>query len=200
MLPLALLLVATAAHADPQPAYAGLPDDPHLDAWVLGIDPVFEMVPGNTVGALGDVGLELDYGRRIDSLYVGATSELSYIFGQPTLDGDAFSTGVPSFRVRVGGELRYALAWSGAGVDCYGNYQLPSSLWVGVRAGVEAVDGTGGKFVDFSFGFNHFYFKGGFSVDPAGTYGQAILGGKIVGDKAGSVTPFMGLGIRALFD
>lgn len=183
------IALTAAAHADA----------PVAPSWSVGVGPVAELIPSSTAGALGTIGAELDVGKRTSNLYLGVTSELSYVFGPPSLMGADFSAGVPHVQARVGFELRYALfSWDG-GWSCDG-YQMPGSFWLGLRAGPENVDGTFGGFGDFSVGYDHWYLSAGFSVDPAGTYGQAVLMGQPVAGSAGAVTPFMGSGIRLVFD
>ena len=190
-----VLLATTAstvtAHADPPDA---------TDTWLLGVGPVAEMVPSSTVGALGTVGIELGTGKRMSNVYLGVTGEVSYIYGQPTLQGEDFSTGVPSLRARAGVELRYALmSWDGSR-NCLGNYEPPGSFWVGLRLGREVVDGTFGSFADALIGFDHWYLRAGVSIDPAGTYGEQVLMGQPVAGLPGEVTPYLGSGIRLVFN
>jgi hypothetical protein len=188
-----MALAAATAHAD-EPA----PDAPIM-GWAVGIGPVAELVPSATAGALGTAGVQLDVGKRIRDVYVGATGELSYIYGHPSLQGQAFSTDVPSLRARAGVELRYALmSWDGY-TSCFGNHVQPGSFWIGLRGGAENVDGTFGAFADVSLGYDHWYLRGGVSIDPAGTYGEQVLQGQPVAGLPGEVTPFLGTGIRLLF-
>jgi hypothetical protein len=183
------MALAATAHADPV-----------TNSWSFGIGPVGELVPSSTAGALGTAGVELGIGKRMSSVYLGVTGELSYIYGYPTLMGAEFSTAVPSLRGRAGLELRYDLmSWQGY-TSCWGNYQPPGSFWLGLRAGPENVDGTFGSFADVSIGFDHWYLRGGVSIDPAGTYGEQVLMGKPVAGLPGTVTPFLGSGIRLVFD
>jgi hypothetical protein len=170
-----------------------------IQGWTIGVGPVGELVPSSTAGALGTAGIQVDVGKRTRNVYLGLTSELSYIYGTPDLQGHAFSADVPSFRARAGVEIRYALMSWGASTSCLGNYEPPGSFWAGLRGGAENVDGTFGGFADVSIGFDHWYVRGGISIDPAGTYGEAVLGDQPVAGSAGAITPFLGTGIRLVF-
>jgi hypothetical protein len=179
----------------PSPSTPGV----NITGWTLDVGPVAEMVPSSTAGALATVGIALDAGKRRRNVYLGVTGELGYIVGNPDLAGHTFAENVPSFRARAGVEIRYALMSWDASTTCFGNYQPPGALWVGLRAGGENVDGTFGGFADASFGFDHFYLRGGISVDPAGTYGQAAIDGQLSAGLAGPITPFIGAGVRLVF-
>jgi hypothetical protein len=179
--------------------FAALTTTAHADP-TIGIGPVAEMVPSTTAGALGTVGVELGVGTRTSDVYLGVTGELSYIYGYPNLQGAQFSTGVPSLRARAGLELRYALmSWQGYRT-CWGNYQPPGAFWVGLRVGPETVDGTLGTFADVLVGWDHWFLRAGASIDPAGTYGEQVLMGKPVAGLPGEVTPYLGTGIRLVFN
>ena len=187
-----MALTAT-AHADDASSNAP------LTGWSLDVGPVAELIPSSTAGALGTVGAELDLGKRTSNVYLGVAGELSYVYGPPTLMGADFATGVPSLRARAGLELRYALSsWQGY-TSWRGNYHPPGSFWVGLRGGPENVDGTFGTFGDVMVGFDHWFLRAGVSIDPAGTYGEATLMGKPVAGLPGSVTPYLGSGIRLVF-
>jgi hypothetical protein len=188
----AMALLPTTARADEDAELT-----PHM-GWSVGVGPVAELVPSTTAGAFGTAGLQLDIGDRISNVYLGVSGELSYIYGHPDLMGDKFSTDVPSLRARAGLELRYALSSWNAYRTCWGT-SPPGTFWVGLRVGPEDVDGTFGEFADISIGGDHWYWRGGVSIDPAGTYGEQILMGRPVAGLPGAVTPFVGAGFRAVF-
>ena len=174
----ALIVLGSAGTADAQPI--ALPGGPQAGNWSFGVSfPVdLTLAPDDTPFGFG---LGLGVGNRLsERLYLGATVDFERLLSAST------NLDVPDFRVRAGGEVRYIIDQdvNVAAVRHMGLFSIPTTKWIGGRAGVEglspgsAITSTG-SYAELTFGADYWsdstqyglFLSAGFTREPGSIYG-----------------------------